>query len=78
MSQIVKKYRQEDKVLPVLSFSYLGHEDKPFKEENNLIGEVFICYPQVILLAAKREKKVDQMITSLVEHGIETIIRQSY
>lgn len=77
MGQIAKKYKQADEALPVLSFSYLGHEDKAFKEEDNLIGEVFICYPEVILMAAKREKKVDQMIVSLVEHGIETIIRQS-
>lgn len=43
--------------------------------EENLLGEIFICYPQAILLAAEREKSVDKTLMQLIEHGIENLIK---
>lgn len=70
MKTISAKYKQENVALPVLSFSYLD-EFKP----NNAIGEIFICFPQAVLLAAEREKKVDHIILQLIKHGIENILK---
>lgn len=71
MRQIALKYKQEDIALPVLSFPYL---DDPHIQDK-ILGEVFVCFPQAVLLAAERNKRVDEMILSLVKHGIENIIQ---
>jgi len=68
MKSIAGKYKKEREALPVLSFAY-DHE------KDNLLGEVFICYPQAVLLAAERNKTVEVIINSLVEHGIENILK---
>jgi len=70
MKQLAKEYKDEDVALPVLSFSYMND---PISKSVNLIGEVVICYPQAILLAAERNKKVDVMLKQLIEHGIQNI-----
>ncbi len=69
MKAIAAKYKNEDVALPVLSFAY-SHE------KDNLLGEIFICYPQAVLLAAEREKKVNQTLDWLIEHGINNIINK--
>ncbi len=68
MRSIAIKYKRENVALPVLSFSYREKQvpDVP-------TGEIFICYPQAVLLAAERNKRVDDMIISLIKHGIENI-----
>lgn len=80
MKKIASSYKKENTALPVLSFSYLegasqikAPENESFHQEK-LIGEIFICYPEAVLLAAEREKELDNIILSLVEHGIENII----
>lgn len=70
MRSIAKEYKKEDVALPVLSFNYQDTQDK-----EKLIGEIFICYPQTILLAAEREKGVDITIINLIKHGIENIVK---
>ncbi len=72
MRQLAKKYKKEDVALPVLSFPYQFEKI----EGNKMIGEVFICFPQAVLLAAEREKKVDDIIIYLIKHGIENLIQQ--
>ncbi len=66
MRQIAAKYKKEDVALPVLAF--------PYQSNDNLIGEIFICYPQAVLLAAERNKKVNQIMAFLIEHAIKNII----
>lgn len=75
MKSIAATYKHENIALPVLSFSYIKEaKSSQGDAEEKLLGEVFICYPQAVLLAAEREKRVDDMIVSLIEHGIETIL----
>ena len=71
MKTISKKYKQENLALPVLSFSYLSES----VTQENLIGEIVICYPQAVLLAAEKDKKVDNIILQLINHGIENILK---
>lgn len=75
MKTITIKYKQENVVLPVLSFSY--YDLNPTLRVENILGEIFICYPQAVLLAAEREKKVDDIILFLLKHGIENIINKT-
>lgn len=70
MKYLVQKYKQEKFVLPVISFSYNEKQ-----EERIFLGEIFICYPQLILLAAERNKKVDEVINQLINHGLENILK---
>ena len=39
-----------------------------------LLGEVFICFPQAVLLAAERNKRVNDILTWLIEHGLDNLI----
>ncbi len=71
MRSISSTYKHEDVALPVLSFPIRDTSD-PKRE---FIGEVFICYPQAILLAAERNKRVDDLMTELVEHGVRNLLK---
>lgn len=71
MKIFTEKYKNEKETLPILSFKY--NEDVGEKEV--LLGEVVICYPLVILLAAERNKRVDEMINELVKHGVENLLK---
>lgn len=75
MKQIAKTYKQENVALPVLAFPYKQGEQA---DGERIIGEVVICYPQAILLAAERTKTVDTMMKQLIEHGIRNIFRYSW
>jgi len=71
MRELALSYKKEEVALPVLSF--------PYKEEilegEPILGEIFICYPQAILLAAERNRKVEETILGLIKHGIENLIK---
>lgn len=69
MRKLASKYKKEDVALPVLSFPY--NEKAP---EGVLLGEVVICFPQAVLLAAQRNRKVNETILQLVDHGIDNLI----
>lgn len=69
MLEIATKYKKEKEALPVLSFVYDEN-----RTEDKLLGEVFLCYPQVVLLAAERNKRVGEMIKQLLVHGIQNLI----
>lgn len=71
MRAIASQYKHEDVALPVLAFPYKGQEF----EQESLLGEVIVCYPQVILLAAEREKKVEDTILNLIEHGVHNLVK---
>lgn len=73
MKAIALKYKQEDVALPVLSFSYINRIKTG--KTDNFLGEIFICYPQAILLAAEREKKVDFIMLQLIKHGVDNILK---
>lgn len=71
MRSIASTYKHEDVALPVLAFPY--RTDKNMGEP--LLGEVFLCYPQVILLAAERNKRLDALIDELIIHGIKNLLK---
>ncbi|MDA1317250.1 MAG: rRNA maturation RNase YbeY [bacterium] len=70
MKEVARTYKNEDVALPVLSFSYLKD---PILKTEHVIGEIVICYPQAVLLAAQRRKMVDNMMEELVKHGLQNI-----
>lgn len=70
MRHISNTYKHENVALPVLAF--------PFKEEREdgyFLGEIIICYPQAVLLAAERNKKVDETLISLIEHAMRNLLK---
>ena len=71
MKKLALSYKKEDVALPVLSFPFKGE----VLEGEPVLGEIFICYPQVILLAAERNRKVEETIIGLIKHGIENLIK---
>lgn len=73
MRSIASTYKHEDVALPVLSFPYKGEKTG----EEKLLGEIFICYPQMVLLAAERNKTVRVMLEQLLEHGLTNLLKES-
>jgi rRNA maturation RNase YbeY len=71
MREIAKTYKHEDIALPVLAFPYKGEDTGG----ERLFGEIVLCYPQVVLLAAERGKKLDDMVNQLVEHGLKNLLK---
>lgn len=70
MREIANTYKHEDVALPVLSFSYKDQ----MEHNDNLLGEVILCYPQAVLLAAEKGKRVEVMFVQLIDHGIDNIM----
>ncbi len=70
MKTISQKYKGENIALPVLSFRY-------DQEKDNVFGEIFVCYPQMILLAAEKEKKIDDILIYLIKHGLENLLKRN-
>ena len=70
MKEIANTYKHEDVALPVLAFPYKDFDI----EGEQLYGEIILCYPQVVLLAAEKGKKVDEMIERMVAHGFNNIV----
>ncbi len=68
MHLITLRYKQQNQALPVLSFNYP-------ELKSNLLGEIMICYPLAVLLAAERNKRVDDMINQLIRHGLDNLIK---
>lgn len=73
MKEIANTYKHEDEPLPVLAFPYKDFD----MDGEQLFGEVILCYPMCVLLAAERGKKVDDMIERLVEHGVNNIVKDT-
>jgi len=71
MRSIASVYKHEDVALPVLAFPYRNDTDMG----EPLLGEIFLCYPQVVLLAAERNKRLDVIIDELIEHGIKNLLK---
>lgn len=67
MRSVALKYKNEDTALPVLSFRY--DIKKP-----DLFGEIVICYPQAVLLAAQRNRTVERMFEELIEHAVKNLV----
>jgi rRNA maturation RNase YbeY len=71
MRDIAETYKKEDVALPVLSFSYRNNP----AHSGNLLGEIFLCYPQIVLLAAERNKRVEDMIDAMITHGFDNLLK---
>jgi rRNA maturation RNase YbeY len=71
MTQIASTYKHENVALPVLSFTFNETTDP----DEHLIGEIYICYPQAVLLAAERGKRVEETFQWLIEHGIRNLVK---
>jgi ssRNA-specific RNase YbeY (16S rRNA maturation enzyme) len=66
MKTLSATYKHENDTLPVLTFTYNEEREEGFYK-----GEVCICYPLAIVMASERNKKVDDMLIILLEHGIK-------
>ena len=74
MTDIAKTYKNENVALPVLAFPY-GREEVEDQEGVRLMGEVVICFPQAVLLAAERNKRLNDILKWLLEHAIDNLLK---
>jgi rRNA maturation RNase YbeY len=72
MMDLARKYLSENnKVHDVLTFTENEVDESFVRVEDNLIhlGEIVVCYPQVLEEAKKEDKLIKDKIYELVEHG---------
>lgn len=74
MRTLSNTYKNENVALPVLSFPYFPDRDSISYAEPYSLGEVIICFPQAVLLAAEKDKHLDEMFRDLILHGIQNIL----
>lgn len=74
MKSIAKTYAKDDIIHPVLSFNYAKDNIGP-SGDKSLLGEIIICYPQAVLLAAERGRDVDSTIKDLTLHGLNNLLK---
>ncbi len=72
MKRLSRDYKNEDAALPVLAFPYFQHQNK----YEFLIGEIVICYPQAILLAAEKDKPVSKILEFLLTHALDNLLKE--
>lgn len=70
MKELVLKYKNENETLPIITFTYNEQQG-----DKKMLGEIVICYPMCVLLAAERNKRVDDMILNLIDHGIKNLLK---
>ncbi len=70
MRQLAARYKSEDEALPVLTFPI---QEKI--EDESLLGEIVVCYPTAVLMAAEKEKPVDKIIKFLLEHALNVLFK---
>jgi len=71
MKNLALTYKKENVALPVLSFQYQSSNTG----SQGLLGEIIVCYPQAVLLAAERNRKVEATIMGLIEHAINNLVK---
>ncbi len=72
MRRLSRDYKNENVALPVLTFPYFQHQTK----SEFLLGEIVICYPQAVLLAAERDKPVSKILEFLLTHAVDNLFKQ--
>lgn len=70
MKKYALTYKHENEALPVLSFPYKEHI-----EGEKLLGEIILCYPQAVIFAAQRSKKVIDILEWLIKHAITNLVQ---
>lgn len=89
MKFLSKKYLGDEKKHEVLSFGLeeLGPSDgeaigkKEFvtaPDEVLRLGDVVLCWPEVLLCAAKDDVMVDEEVSKLVSHGVEHLLGKQH
>ncbi|OGM14504.1 rRNA maturation RNase YbeY [Candidatus Woesebacteria bacterium RIFCSPLOWO2_01_FULL_39_23] len=77
MLDLAKKFLCENKVLHnVLSFTE-SEVNKKFieaKKDVNHLGEIVICYPQVVVEANKEDRLIEDKVYELAEHGADHLM----
>src|SRR3989339_1526359 len=69
MTGLNKKYRKKDKTTDVLSFDNLDN-DFIIPGENDYLGEIFICYPQLVRQAKINNRSQRAEFGLLFIHGL--------
>ncbi len=63
-------YRGKNQVTDVLSFSELDSKEGKRGALANYLGEVIICYPQMVKQAKNNAKTIKQELALLLVHGV--------
>lgn len=66
IKKLNSKYRRKNKITDVLSFAW--REDKKIKSE--YIGEIYICFPQIVKQAKEYKVTVKDEFARMLVHGI--------
>lgn len=77
--QMASKYLHDQEAHPVLTFPYnkTGADVFPGEDNEKLLGEIVICYPQVTLYATDNNREINKVIVQFLDHAV-SILKGSY
>lgn len=79
MQELAQKYMKDNKKHQVLSFpfedvSQVGHGFVSAPDNMLRLGEVVLCWPEVLFEASRDDMMVDDKVYELVSHGVEHLL----
>jgi rRNA maturation RNase YbeY len=66
-------YRGKNKVTDVLSFA-VSDSPEPFPDDENDLGEIVVCWPEVKRQAKEYDWKIDYEVIRLLIHGLAHLV----
>jgi ssRNA-specific RNase YbeY (16S rRNA maturation enzyme) len=70
--KLAKLYLKDNQEHPVITFPLVTKERQFEHGSNNdkLLGEIIICYPQVTLYAADQDKEINRIVGQFLDHAV--------
>jgi len=68
--QLAKEYLHDNQEHPILTFPYLKKVGRFPEENEDLVGEIVICYPQASLYAADQDREINTVLSQFIDHAL--------
>lgn len=69
--ELAKKYLHDDTAHPVITVPH--GKGTPFPGSDNMVGEIVICFSQVVIFAAEQDKEINTVISQFLDHAMTVL-----
>ncbi|PJE63869.1 hypothetical protein COU89_00950 [Candidatus Roizmanbacteria bacterium CG10_big_fil_rev_8_21_14_0_10_45_7] len=70
--ELAKKYLHDDTAHPVITVPH-GTKGALFPGGDDVIGEIVICFSQVVIFAAEQDKEINTVISQFLDHAMTVL-----
>ncbi len=70
--ELAKKYLHDDQPHPVITVPH-GTKGATFPGVDNTVGEIIICFSQVVIFAAEQDKEINTVISQFLDHAMTVL-----